>query len=171
MADVFSKEKRSDVMRRITSCNTKPELILRKILWQLGVRGWRVHPKAVPGRPDLAFIRYKLAIFVDGCFWHGCSTCYKRPKTNQTYWDSKKQRNIDRDKRNEAKLSELGWKILRFWEHEVERSSVCCAKTVISTLESLQDSQTKEKNGKTCLLEHQKTQADFEIQTLKQCTD
>jgi DNA mismatch endonuclease (patch repair protein) len=134
MADIFTKEKRSEVMRRITGSNTKPERLLRQRLWEMGVRGWRVHPKTLPGKPDVAFTKYRIAVFVDGCFWHGCKQCYTRPKTNQKYWDSKREMNNRRDRSNEAALNASGWTVIRFWEHEVEKDSTGCAHTVQAQL-------------------------------------
>lgn len=117
-------------MRRVKSSNTTPERALRKQLWSAGMRGWRLPPKHIPGKPDIAFTRAKLAIFIDGCFWHGCSTCYRRPKSHQTYWDTKLKRNMARDSQNTKDLRRAGWTVLRLWEHQVAKSiDNCTAKT------------------------------------------
>lgn len=96
---------------------TRPELKLRSILHRRGVR-YRLHPRDLPGRPDIVLIRMKLAIFVDGCFWHGCPLHHVPPKSNAEWWAAKLAANIDRDRRTDARLVELGWEPLHVWEHE-----------------------------------------------------
>lgn len=105
-------------MSRIRSQKTKPELRLRKALWAAGHR-FRVRSK-LPGKPDVIFTRAKLAVFVDGCFWHGCPIHGRRPKSNQGYWHPKIDSNVARDVRVNDRLTELGWKVLRVWEHEIK---------------------------------------------------
>lgn len=105
-------------MSRIRGKDTEPELTLRRGLWAAGVRGYRIRPE-LPGRPDIAYIRWKVVIFVDGCFWHGCPICYKEPASNRTFWKRKLQDNIARDGRVNRMLRSTGWKTMRFWEHEV----------------------------------------------------
>jgi len=117
MPDKFSKEIRSKVMKSIKSKDTNIERKLRQVLWQLGYR-YRIHYK-ITGEPDIVFIKKKIAIFCDGCFWHGCPECYKRPKSNQEYWDAKIKRNRTRAKIVNQELENDGWTILRFWEHEI----------------------------------------------------
>ena len=95
----------------------------------MGVR-YRVHYK-IPGRPDIVFVGRKIAVFVDGCFWHGCPEHGVRPKTNSVFWNEKIQRNIDRDLRNKEKLEENGWKVLRFWEHAIENDVEAVLKEVL----------------------------------------
>ena len=94
MADRFSKETRSRIMSRIRGKDTKPELAVRRILWKLGLR-YRVHDRTVLGTPDISNKRRRLAVFVDGCFWHGCPVCYREPKTNRDFWRSKISRNME----------------------------------------------------------------------------
>jgi len=118
--DVLTKEQRSHNMSQIRGKNTKPEIILRKALWALGLR-YRLHYK-LPGRPDIAFVSKKVAVFVDGCFWHGCELHGTKPKTNDKFWSNKIQDNIARDKRNNKILKDKGWKVLRFWEHDIKNS-------------------------------------------------
>lgn len=115
--DVFTKEKRSEVMRAVKGADTKPEILLRKALFRLGLR-YRLHDARLPGRPDIALPRHRVAIFVNGCFWHGhgCSRGRRRPKTNARYWREKIARNQARDLRSAAALRRLGWRVITVWE-------------------------------------------------------
>lgn len=116
MTDTVSPAKRSDVMSRVRSTDTKPELLIRKGLHALGFR-YRLHAKDLPGKPDLVFPRYKALIFVNGCFWHGhdCNL-YRFPKSNTEYWKGKIARNVERDASNIKRLKDAGWRILVIWE-------------------------------------------------------
>lgn len=118
--DVFSKEKRSRIMSRISGKNTKPEVIVRSLLHKMGYR-FRLHRKDLPGKPDITLPRHNKIIFVNGCFWHGHENCprAKRPKSNRIFWDEKLDKNIARDKANFAKLQDLGWDIFVVWTCEV----------------------------------------------------
>lgn len=118
--DTISQERRSENMRRIRSKDTKAEMVLRKALWSAGLRGYRVHPQRVTGRPDVAYVGKRLAVFVDGCFWHSCPRCFVAPKSNTTYWSTKLARNQGRDLEVTEALRKEGWTVLRVWEHEVE---------------------------------------------------
>lgn len=113
---------RSDIMRRIRSRDTQPELAVRKILRELGYTGYRLHRKDIPGRPDIAFIARKKAILVNGCFWHGhdCAEGARRPKSNQAYWLPKIERNRERDAANETLLLGEGWSCLVVWDCELK---------------------------------------------------
>jgi DNA mismatch endonuclease (patch repair protein) len=122
--------KRSEIMRCVKSKNTSPEIKLRSLLFRNGIRGWRLHAKGLPGNPDIVFNTKKLAIFVDGCFWHGCSICYRRPSSNRKYWDKKLLRNILRDNKNTNELRKMGWKVLRFWEHDIYNNHIRCVNKV-----------------------------------------
>ena len=115
--DVFSPEKRSAVMRAVKSKDTKPELRLRKALHRLGYR-YRLNVKDLPGKPDLVFPKYRVALFVHGCFWHGheCKRGRRKPKTNADYWREKIQRNRVRDRQNAQALEALGWRVITVWE-------------------------------------------------------
>lgn len=119
MADKVTPSVRSQIMRRVKGKDTKPEIRLRKQLWKAGIRGWRLHLKEIEGRPDIIFTKYKLAIFVDGCFWHGCTKCLRLPKSNVEYWTKKIERNMARDELTTSSLRKEGWTVLRFWEHEI----------------------------------------------------
>jgi DNA mismatch endonuclease (patch repair protein) len=115
--DTVTKEQRSKNMAAIRSKDTKPEKKVRTFLHAKGLR-FRLHPKDLPGKPDLVFPRYKLVVFINGCFWHGHSPCKiaKAPKSNLEYWVPKIQRNIARDASNKKALKKLGWKVITIWE-------------------------------------------------------
>jgi DNA mismatch endonuclease (patch repair protein) len=117
--DCFTPAQRSKVMSRIKSKNTAPELIVRRMLTDLGLR-YRLHTGALPGKPDIANCRHKWAIFVHGCFWHG-HRCRRgaRPTSNKRFWNSKLSRNIERDKENQRKLRAGGWKVVVIWQCEL----------------------------------------------------
>ncbi len=119
--DRISKARRSANMSRIRSKNTKPELLVRKALWSLGYR-YRIHYKELPGKPDIALTRLKIAIFVHGCFWHRHKNCIEasKPKTNSEFWENKIRMNIERDKRNISLIKDLGWKVIVVWECELK---------------------------------------------------
>ena len=116
MTDTVSPEKRSDVMSRVGSKDTGPELLIRKGLHAVGFR-YRLHVKELPGNPDLVFRRYKSVIFVNGCFWHGhsCPRC-RMPNSNTEYWKRKVARNVQRDVINRQSLLDEGWRVLTIWE-------------------------------------------------------
>jgi DNA mismatch endonuclease (patch repair protein) len=115
--DRITKEQRSRIMSAIRSKNTKPEVALRKALWAEGLRFRIQYGKE---KIDIAFPSRKLAIFVDGCFWHGCPYHSRLPKTRKDYWYPKLKRNIERDKAKEERLKLENWKIMRFWEHQLK---------------------------------------------------
>jgi len=119
MADVFTKEVRSRVMSAIRSKgNKETELRLAKILQRAGLAGWRRH-QLLPGRPDFLFPKARLALFIDGCFWHGCPRHGQTPASNEAYWLPKLLANRTRDRRVDRELRALGWKVIRVWEHEL----------------------------------------------------
>ena len=113
MADIFSKEKRSEIMSKIHSSHTKPELKHKAKNLHL-----EYQPKAF-GKPDFIDWKKKIAIFIDGCFWHCCPIHSKKPKQNAGYWLPKLQRNLTRAKEVEIAYKNAGWKIVRIWEHEL----------------------------------------------------
>lgn len=117
MADVHTKEVRSFNMSQIRSKNTKPELIVRKYLFANGFR-YRLHRKDLPGKPDIVLPKYKTAIFVHGCFWHGHKGCkyFVVPKTNTAWWLKKINRNIENDNTALDLLKQSGWKVITIWE-------------------------------------------------------
>lgn len=134
--DRYDSQTRSFVMSRIRGRDTNPELLLRKELWTRGLRGYRTQSR-LPGRPDLAFKRFRLAIFVDGCFWHGCPKCrIAIPVSRVGYWRPKLRNNKRRDKRVNKELRAQNWRVLRFWEHEVMNNLERCARRVLSAIKS-----------------------------------
>jgi len=123
MADVFSKRKRSAVMAAIRSTGNKDtEICLARLLRKHGVTGWRRH-LPLPGRPDFVFRRESVAVFVDGCFWHGCPRHLRAPKSNKAYWRRKIASNRMRDVRVKRTLQQSGWRVIRVWEHELENET------------------------------------------------
>jgi len=137
MADVFSKKKRSAVMAAIKGRgNHSTELAVRGILKNLGITGWRANLASIPGEPDFAFPKIKLAVFVDGCFWHGCKTCVRnlKPGTNTAYWRKKIDANIHRDKRIDRQLNRLGWSAIRIWEHSVKKNGAVVGRRLLNVL-------------------------------------
>lgn len=105
-------------MSAVRDRDTKPEIQLRKALWHRGLR-YRLRYK-IPGKPDLAFPGPKVAVFVDGCFWHGCPMHGQTPKTNRGFWTTKLRENTERDMRINYRLRGLGWNVIRVWEHELK---------------------------------------------------
>jgi len=120
MTDTLSKKQRSVTMSKVRSADTKPEWILRCGLHRLGFR-YRLGSKHLPGRPDLAFSRYRAVVFVHGCYWHRHSACKdaSTPKSNVAFWTEKFARNKERDRRTERQLAELGWRVIVVWECEL----------------------------------------------------
>ena len=110
--------KRSALMSRIRGKETGPERVLRKALWAAGLR-YRLQYKTPGGRVDISFPGKKVAVFVDGCFWHGCPDHYVKPRSREEFWAKKLKANFERDRRQTRALVEGGWIVLRFWEHEV----------------------------------------------------
>ncbi len=125
MADVHSKEQRSYNMSKIKSKDTKPEILVRQFLFKNGLR-YRLHVKDLPGKPDIVLPKYKAAIFVNGCFWHGHSECryYVVPKTRTEWWLTKINKNIDNDRLAFEKLKQAGWKVLQVWECELKKAVI-----------------------------------------------
>ncbi|KAA9345726.1 very short patch repair endonuclease [Adhaeribacter soli] len=123
----YTTKERSLLMAKIKSKNTKPELALRKGLWKAGFR-YRINYSKLPGKPDIASKKYKIAIFVDGEFWHGYNWQKEKEsiKANSGYWIPKIQRNMQRDQENNEKLKLLGYKVFRFWEHEIRMNLNGC---------------------------------------------
>jgi DNA mismatch endonuclease (patch repair protein) len=111
----------SKYMRSNKSKNTKPEVLFRKALWNAGVRGYRLHWKKAPGKPDIAFPGKKIAIFLNGCFWHRCPKCQLGlPKHNSDFWQAKFDRNVERDKEKITALENENWTVITIWECELK---------------------------------------------------
>lgn len=117
--DIWDKEKRSQVMARIRGRDTKPELIVRRYLYSRGYR-YRKNVKGLPGTPDIVLRKYRVAIFVHGCFWHGHETDSRIPTTNREFWEAKISRNKARDIRNKEKLLSMGWSVITIWECQLK---------------------------------------------------
>lgn len=113
---------RSRIMSRIRGKDTTPELSLRRALFGLGVR-YRVHNRRVPGTPDISHTKTRVAVFVDGCFWHGCPQHYSTPASRQEYWAGRLAYNKDLRQRVKARLLAGNWEALEFWECEVKRDA------------------------------------------------
>lgn len=117
MADVFSREKRSWLMGRVKGRDTKPEVLVRSMIHRMGFR-FRLHRKDLPGKPDIVLPKYKKAVFIHGCFWHGHKGCSRaaRPTSNVDFWNRKIDGNIKRDANAQKELRGMGWKILVIWQ-------------------------------------------------------
>lgn len=112
----------SRYMRKNKSKDTKPELLFRKQLWSDNIRGYRLHWKKAAGKPDIAFPSKRIAVFINGCFWHRCPKCnLKLPKNNAEFWKNKFDRNVERDKEKIAVLEKESWKVLVIWECELKK--------------------------------------------------
>lgn len=133
MPDTYSPEVRSHVMRQVKGRDTSVEILLRRRLYAEGLRGWRCHRKDLPGKPDLAFGRRRVAVFVDGAFWHGHPSKWWVGRSGE-YWDRKIGRNVERDREVDARLAADGWLVLRFWDFEVERNLDTVAATVMAAV-------------------------------------
>jgi DNA mismatch endonuclease (patch repair protein) len=124
MADVFTKEQRSAVMRQVKSaCNKSTELKLIAFFKANNIKGWRRGYKLF-GKPDFTFPKQKTVIFVDGCFWHGHDCRNTRPKDNADYWTKKRERNMARDKEVTQTLQNKGWTVIRLWECELKKENL-----------------------------------------------
>lgn len=108
---------RSEHMARVKGKDTSPEVLIRAALWRSGMR-YRVQQRIGRVRPDIVFPGRKVAVFVDGCFWHGCPLHYTRPRSSSSFWSDKLLANIERDGRQTLALEAAGWRVVRFWEHE-----------------------------------------------------
>ena len=124
---------RRQMMARIKGKNTGPELALRRAAWSMGLR-YRLHYRIGRTRPDMVFIVARLAVFVDGCFWHSCPHHSATPKNNHDFWKRKLERNRERDTETTKVLEADGWRVLRLWEHEIEASPKDCARRIAMLL-------------------------------------
>lgn len=120
MVDILTKAQRSALMARVRGENTTPERTVRRFLHRHGFR-FRLHPRNLPGRPDIVLPKFRTVIFVHGCFWHRHKGCVKTttPGTRKAFWQSKFKANVERDRRKAAELAERGWKVLVVWECQV----------------------------------------------------
>jgi len=133
----YTTPERSKLMSKIKGKDTKPEILFRKELWKAGIR-YRKHDKTLPGNPDITNKKLKLVIFIDGEFWHGYNWEEKKLKlkSNRDFWISKIERNMQKDRENNIKLENLGYKIFRFWDHEIKKDITKCISLVNEYLET-----------------------------------
>lgn len=145
MADIYSRERRSHIMGRILSKDTLPEVKVRRALHRMGYR-FRIHRKDLPGKPDIVLPKWKIVIFVHGCFWHGHDCCEGHiPKTNSSYWAPKLERNRKRDLENAEKLDRLNWKRIVVWECQTGslKKLEDCLREVMQSVRGTDDSKTR----------------------------
>ena len=121
-------------MSHIRGKNTGPEIKLRKLLWSRNIRGYRIHYNLL-GKPDIVFTKKKIAIFIDGCFWHKCPIDFQEPETRKEFWMKKINSNVERDERNTRQLQKDGWTVMRFWEHEVRKKPEDVLGKILSSLQ------------------------------------
>ena len=133
MPDIFTKAKRSQIMSKIRSKNTKIEIKLRKALWAKGLKGFRVHYN-LPGKPDIVFPIKKVAVFADSSFFHGYNWKFLGKVPPKEYWQAKIRKNMLRDKKYNKLLKESGWKVLRFWDFEINQDLSKCIKRISNLL-------------------------------------
>ena len=134
-APIPKSEVTSKIMSKIRGKHTQPELALRRSLRELGLVGYRLHWNKAPGRPDIAYPQRKVAIFVNGCFWHQCPYCRPpMPKSHVSFWKKKFQRNRERDVAKVRALKANGWKVLTCWECQIKKDSRSCVRKVKSLL-------------------------------------
>lgn len=133
MVDMLTREQRSYNMSRVKARNTGPELKLRKALFKVGARAYRLKYD-LPAKPDLVFVKQRLAIFVDGCFWHKCPLHFARPETRAEFWAKKIEGNVKRDAEVNRKLEGADWRVLRIWEHEINADSLQVAEKIVKNL-------------------------------------
>ena len=130
-APIPESELTSKVMSKIKGKNTGPEIAMRKALREVGLPGYRLHWKKASGRPDIAYPKHKIAIFVHGCFWHSCPHCNPHlPKSHTKFWLDKLERNKERDAKKVLDLEESNWKVLVFWECEIKKNALDCAEKI-----------------------------------------
>lgn len=139
MGDVLTKKQRAYCMSKIKGRDTKPELLLRKALWQLGYR-YRLR-SGLPGKPDIVFVGLRTVIFVDGCFWHKCPDHFTPPTTRASFWQAKIDANVERDYTSNEALGSQGWRVIRIWEHEIKSSLEDSVARVTQVLEEQRNGQ------------------------------
>lgn len=123
MTDIYTLQKRSELMSRVRSAGNKTtEIALIKLFQCYGITGWRRNIKLF-GKPDFVFPKLKLALFVDGCFWHGCPKHKSQPSTNQAFWSKKLEANVIRDRLVSRTLRKNGWRVVRVWQHELSKGN------------------------------------------------
>lgn len=135
MSDVFTKAKRSEVMSRIRGRgNKETEVAFMNLLRRHHITGWRRH-QPLFGKPDFVFRESRLAVFVDGCFWHGCPKHSNMPTSNRAFWKKKFTRNKARDQCVNRELLKLGWRVVRIWEHDLKKRGEACIRRIRAVVE------------------------------------
>ena len=132
MTDVLTREQRRKNMQHIRAKDTKAEVVLRKALWHCGIR-YRNNYKALPGKPDIAITKYRIAVFVDGDFWHARGhegNPGEQIQTNIDFWTKKLKRNVERDREINQSLLEMGWLVLRYWSSDINKDCDACVKDI-----------------------------------------
>jgi DNA mismatch endonuclease (patch repair protein) len=150
MPDMFDKQKRSEIMSKVHGANTTPEIRVRKLLHSMGYR-FRLQERDLPGNPDIVLPKYKTAVFVHGCFWHGCPNCRHarvRPVANAEYWEKKLNRTLERDKNNVSELEKMGWRVVVVWECETRKTVLPALKDKLTDIMS--DSRWKTASKSPC---------------------
>ena len=132
-ADIYSKQKRSEIMGSVKGKNNLLELKFCKILKYAGFNFSR-NVEKLPGKPDIVFRKKKIVIFIDGCFWHGCKVHFKLPQSNQWFWEEKIGKNIKRDKQINKFYKEMGWLTARIWQHDIEKHLEKTMKSLLKIL-------------------------------------
>ena len=137
--DSRNPEPSSEVTTRVMKANkgkdTKPEIMVRQVLRESGFPGYRLNWKKVPGRPDIAYPGRKIAIFVNGCFWHRCPFCnLSTPKTHSDFWQQKFQKNVERDERKTSELEDMGWTVYTVWECQIKKDTKAALEEVLNAL-------------------------------------
>lgn len=130
MTDIFTQEKRSEIMRAIKNKDSKIETEFRKCLWTKGIR-YRKNCNNYFGKPDIILKKYKIVVFIDSCFWHGCKDHCRLPSTNKDYWNKKIKNNKIRDNKVTSYYIEKNWKVLRFWEHDIKKNKDDCINNIL----------------------------------------
>ena len=128
-------KKRSKAMGAVKGKGNKStEIKFKMALVRKGIDGWTTHPKDIEGKPDIFFPEQGLAIFLDGCFWHGCPKCGHIPKNNRPFWKAKIERNKERDEKKRRKLRNKGYSVIKFWEHQINKDLDKCIEKVMTKL-------------------------------------
>ena len=135
MVDHVSSRRRSDIMRAVRSKNTKLELLVRRAVWNRGIR-YRTNVKDLLGKPDMAIRKLQIVVFIDSCFWHGCSEHSQTPKSNITFWTNKIARNVERDKFVTSEYQRMGWRVIRVWEHDVIHNLDKIVDEIVDTIQA-----------------------------------
>lgn len=142
MSDNLSPDDRRKTMQAVKGKGTKLERRLWSMLAGMGISGWKKNAESFAGKPDVVFVEQRIAIFIDGCFWHGCPHCNRKlPVTNHEYWERKINRNVELAQLNNEKLQIAGWTVIRIWEHEMRDTAIIRARilNVFKTKEPLSE--------------------------------